>query len=121
MEMAWIPYTLAAVTGIAAYFGLIYTARNHRAENAEQLSDSPFGYRVQIPFYLFFIAASTWSDLYRTLGSLMLAGYLIMLVIAAAAYFVYRRSFRLKKGDLISLAASFAGGIALSLILSILI
>ena len=121
MEMAWIPYTLAAVTGIAAYFGLIYTARNHRAENAEQLSDSPFGYCVQIPFYLFFIAASTWSDLYRTLGSLMLAGYLIMLVIAAAAYFVYRRSFRLKKGDLISLAASFAGGIALSLILSILI
>ena len=43
--------------GAAAYFGLFFTAKRHKAENAEQLSSSAFGYKVLIPYCVALIAA----------------------------------------------------------------
>lgn len=117
MGMAWIPYTIVAVEGAAAYFGLLYTAGAHRAESAEQVSDSPFGYSVQIPFYLFWITASTRPDSSLFSGNLLFVKFLLIVVVAAAAYFVYRRSFRLKKIDCINLAAYFVAGLGVMAIM----
>ena len=48
---------VAGVEGAAAYFGLFWTAARHKTENIEQPSDSPFGYRLMIPLYVFCFAA----------------------------------------------------------------
>lgn len=106
---AWIAYTLSAFLGCASWFGLFYTARSHRAESAEQISDSWFGYRVQIPVYLFFFTASIDASSVWDPGSLFLVA-LIYLVLGAAAYFVYRRSFRLRLREIVPLLASFLAG-----------
>lgn len=105
---AWISYGLFAAEGIAAAVGIILTAKMHRAENAGQVSDSLFGYRVYIPFCLFFITAAVPYGISTAIL------YVVFLIIAVAAYFVFRRSFRLKKEDLIVLFCSWAAGAAVS-------
>lgn len=117
MEYAWIPLTIAAVEGVAAYFGLFFTARAHRAEDAEQVSSSFFGYRTFIPYYLLFTAAICVPSLNIPSGSDALIYYLAILVLGAVAYFIYRRSFRLSKQDCFWLFGSFFAGIAIALLL----
>lgn len=83
-------------------------------ENAEQLSSSAFGYKVLIPYCVALMAAQ--SDVrYGSLG-LPLVNFAMILIAGLIFYFIYRRSFRLKKSDLISLGASFAGGLVLNLL-----
>ncbi len=114
---AWIPLTLTAIEGIAAWFGLFYTAKSHRAESAGQISDSWFGLKFMIPYYLFFAAACTPAkNVYNLEWQIPFVEYTLMIVLAVIAYFVYRRSFRLKRFDLYSLGASFSGGLILMLI-----
>ena len=105
----WITCVLAAIEGCAAYFGLFYTAKSHRAESAGQISNSPFGYKVLLPWYLFFGIALTAAPI---------AEYLFMLILAFVGYFVYRRSFRLKLYDIIGIGGAFAGSLLLALICS---
>ncbi len=117
MTYAWIPLTIAAVEGVAAYFGLFFTARTHRAEDAEQVSSSPFGYRTLIPYYLLFTAAICVPSVNIPAGSDALIYYLAILVLGAVAYFIYRRSFRLSKRDCFWLFGSFFAGIAVMILL----
>ena len=103
---------IAAAEGIGAYTGLFLTAKQAKAENAEQLSESILGYKTLIPLYIFFLAASTSpgsGELFYIFCTLILVGGFV-------AYIVYRRSFRLKKRDIIALFIVFAAGIAFAFI-----
>ena len=114
----WIACVLAAIEGCAAYFGLFYTARSHRAESAGQISDSPFGYKVLLPWYLFFGIATASVEGGIALTAAPIAEYLFLLILAFVGYFVYRRSFRLKLSDIIGIGGAFAGSLLLALICS---
>lgn len=114
----WIACVLAAIEGCAAYFGLFYTARSHRAESAGQISNSPFGYKVLLPWYLFFGIATASVEGGIAMTAAPIAEYLFMLILAFVGYFVYRRSFRLKLYDIISIGGAFAGSLLLALICS---
>ena len=111
---AWFIFGLGAAAGAAAYFGLFFTAKRHKAENAEQLSSSAFGYKVLIPYCVALITAQM-DVRYGSFG-MPLASFAMVLIAGLILFFVYRRSFRLKKSDLISLGGSFAGGLVISLL-----
>lgn len=114
----WLGCVLAAIEGCAAYFGLFYTARSHRAESAGQISVSPFGYKVLLPWYLFFGIATASVQGGIALTAAPIAEYLFLLILALVGYFVYRRSFRLKLSDIIGIGGAFAGSLLLALICS---
>ncbi len=116
LPLAWtIPLTV--LEGAGAYAGLFLTARRHRAENGGQLSSSLWCYRVLVPLYVFILASSLSAD---ALGSQLacIAGA-FLLVGGFICFVVYRRSFRLKTSDIITLAVSFAAGILVSVLFGI--
>lgn len=109
-------FPLWAALGAAALFGLFYTAKGHPAENAGQISDTWFGYRTIIPVYLF----CTMSWAFASSASVSAAAEVAALVLVAAAglvaYFAYRRSFRLRLCDVLSLVLSLGAGTLVSAI-----
>lgn len=109
---------LCAAEGAAAYFGLIFTADKHKAENAGQISDSLFGYKTLIPWFVFFsvLTMSTPASLLFGSAAFSLINLVVILIGGLIGYFIYRRSFRIKKCDLISLGISFLAGIAFMLL-----
>ena len=105
---------VAGVEGAAAYFGLFWTAARHKTETIEQPSDSPFGYRLMIPLYVFcFAAVFSANGLTNAFDLITMP---IIFACGLAAYFFYRRSFRLRLSDWLWLAGSFAAGIAIGLL-----
>ena len=105
---------VAGVEGAAAYFGLFWTAARHKTETIEQPSDSPFGYRLMIPLYVFcFAAVFSANGLANAFDLITMP---IIFTCGLAAYFFYRRSFRLRLSDWLWLAGSFAAGIAIGLL-----
>ena len=105
-------FPVAAATGLASYAGLfLYTGRD-KAENAGQISDSPWGYKTLLPLYVFFFAACNSPDN----GSLFWVLSALILVLGFALYVLYRRSFRLQKQDILLLLLAFAAGVALACI-----
>lgn len=110
----WFTFVLWGIAGAAAYFGLFFTAKHHKAENAEQLSSSAFGYKFLIPYCVVLTAAlpRIRFDSFQ----MPLLFFAMILIAGLILFFVYRRSFRLKKSDLLSLGGSFAGGLVLSLL-----
>ena len=87
-------------------------ADRDRAENAGQISSYWLGYRVLIPAYIVLLLGCV-AELMN--GEIVM--YVLVVLIGAALYFAYRRSFRLKVADLICLVSSIAAGIALAAIL----
>lgn len=86
--------------GIAAFFGFVHHVKSYRAEKAGGISDSFFGYRVLIPLYgciLILMNGSGIDLLFLT----------FVLVAMAVAYFVYRRSFRIKYADIACIVFAF--------------
>ena len=105
---------VAGVEGAAAYFGLFWTAARHKTETIEQPSDSPVGYRLMIPLYVFcFAAVFSANGLANAFDLITMP---IIFACGLAAYFFYRRSFRLRLSDWLWLAGSFAAGIAIGLL-----
>ncbi|MBQ8320682.1 MAG: hypothetical protein IJX81_07390 [Clostridia bacterium] len=78
--------------------------KKEKAENAEQISSSLWGYRTLIPAYLTLCVALTGNDPLLNI---------VLLAAGFVGYVVYRRSVRLKVADWISLAASFLAGLLL--------
>ena len=116
LPLAWtIP--LAALEGAGAYAGLFLTARRHRAENGGQLSSSLWCYRVLVPLYVFILASSLSADAIGTQLACIAGAFL--LVGGFICFVVYRRSFKLKTSDIITLAVSFAAGILVSVLFGI--
>lgn len=103
-------FPVAAATGIASYAGLFLYARRDRAESAGQISDSPWGYKSLLPLYIFFFTACNSPENERTFWILSA----LILVLGYMLYAVYRRSFRLKKQDILLLILAFAAGVALA-------
>lgn len=91
---------LWCILGIAAFFGFVYHVKNYRAEKAGGVSDSFFGYRVLIPLYGCILIAMNGSDI-----DLLFLTFVI--VAMAVAYFVYRRSFRIKYADIACMVFAF--------------
>lgn len=117
-------YSLWGVIGAASYFGLFFTAKKHPAENAGQISSSLFGYRTVIPAYLFFGAACSLGadngSLFGTDASVLVV-LALLLAAGLAAYFVYRRTFRIKLADILSLAGSLLCGTLVALVTALCI
>ena len=102
---------VGAVESVAAYVALFLRAERDRAENVGQISSSPMGYKVLIPVY---------GALMGAMGRLMYVdGVFVLLLLALTLigelvlYFAYRRSFRLKRADIISVAVSLVIAVAL--------
>lgn len=92
------------IIAIAALAGYIYFFSKKKSEKAGGISDSPFGYKTLIPFFLCFLTMS-WGQ-YDSVTSIVM-----LLCSAFVAYFVFRRSFKLKKWDIISIAVALAIGL----------
>ena len=86
--------------GIAAFFGFVHHVKSYRAEKAGGISDSFFGYRVLIPLYGCILIA---------MNGLNIDGVFLTFVLVAmvVAYFVYRRSFRIKYADIACVVFAF--------------
>lgn len=116
LPLAWtIPLTV--LEGAGAYAGLFLTARAHKAENGGQLSSSLWCYRVLVPVYVFILASSLSVDALGTQLACIAGAFL--LVGGFICFVVYRRSFRLKTSDIITLAAAFGAGILVSVLFGI--
>ena len=107
-------YALGAVYAAAAYCGLFFTARRHRAEDVAQVSDSWFGYRVLIPAFMALLLALDYPaddpiGIYAT-------AYAVTLAVGTIAYFVYRRSFRIKLADILCIVGALALGTGIGLL-----
>ncbi|MCL2796632.1 MAG: hypothetical protein FWD58_01060 [Firmicutes bacterium] len=111
INLEWLYYLFAALTGIAAWAGLFLTARKEKAENAERVSDTWFGYRIMLPTYL----ALGLALLVPIGGSTAMIFIVIVVAMSAALYIIYRRSVKLKLEDIISLV----GAVLLGLLLAI--
>ena len=81
--------------GLLSSVGFVWSFSKRRTEKVGDISDSWFGYRVLIPIYLYECLLASGMGSY--------AG-IYFYIAAVVAYFLYRRSFRLKKSDILVLA-----------------
>lgn len=85
--------------GIAAAIGYVFRFAKKGAEKAGEISTSWLGYRILIPIYGYCLILLTASDSGPSTMSLLTFALMII------GYVIYRRSFRLKKSDIIVTAA----------------
>lgn len=85
-----------ALAGVCALFGTIFVFERKKVEKIGEVSDSIFGYKLNIPLFLVCLAGM-FNDITATVW---------LTVCAVIGYFVYRRSFKLKKSDVISIVAA---------------
>ena len=78
-------FIVPIVTGAIAYFLLFFNLRFDKAENAEQISNSWFGYKILIPTYVVACIAVIETDLLLT-TMVGIAGFIGLLI--------YQRKFR---------------------------
>ncbi len=110
-------FLIALIVGVVeaagAYAGLFLRADRDRAENADQPSSSWMGYRVLIPAYVM-LGLNALGDFFGETEPVAAALICILVLVAGLiGYFAYRRSFRLKWYDLVSLAVAFGIGAGL--------
>jgi hypothetical protein len=88
---ATIGVTFWCVIGVVCLILLCFTFRKQRVEKVEDISNSPIGYKFLIPFYI--ICLILWITEFAFVACALIA----MLV----AYIIYRRTFKIKKWDII--------------------
>lgn len=101
-------FIVPILLGAIAYGLLFFTLRYQKAENAEQISNSPFGYTALIPIYTAFMVALNGAHLLMTLFCFIGA------VIATAWY---RRKFKFTWKDWAMLGVATVLGLLLRLLL----
>lgn len=95
---------LFLIFGIASVFILVYTSKKEKSEDSMDLSSSWFSYKVFIPILITaFIGISSEISL---VVFLMLLGYI--------GYVIYRRSFKIKWYDWVSIGASVSTGLIIN-------
>lgn len=104
---AWM-FVVPPVFGVAAYALLFYLLRFEKGENAEQISDTWFGYKLLIPLYTALIMGT------NTYGALL--DYILIIVAAIVVTIVYRNKF----GFSWKYWVMIAGGIILGMFLGLL-
>lgn len=110
---------LGVLEGAAAYLALFLLADKDKSENVGQISSSRMGYKVLLPaleagvIALIIVSVGWgWFD-WNTVF------YLVLVALCALAfYFAYRRSFRLKLSDILSVILALVAGVLLELLLS---
>ena len=110
---------LGVLEGVAAYLALFLLADKDKSENVGQISSSRMGYKVLLPaleagvIALIIVSVGWgWFD-WNT------AFYLVLVALCALAfYFAYRRSFRLKLSDILSVILALVAGVLLALLVS---
>ena len=100
-------FGLTAAAGVICYALLFYLIRFEKGENAEQNSDSWFGYKVLIPMYIALCFGAGAAE--------EVLGVVLILVGAVVATIVYKRKFKLKVLDWLPLAIGLAAGIVLAI------
>lgn len=93
------------VIGIICLVLLYFTFKKQRVEKVEDISTSPIGYKFLIPFYVISIILWEYDPL------VVAVGVIAMLV----AYIVYRRTFRIKKWDIIMIGITILIGIGVGI------
>ena len=92
-------FSVWGAVGIAAAIGYVLRFVKKGAEKAGEISTSWLGYRILIPIYGYCLILLTASDSGPSTISLLTFALMII------GYVIYRRSFRLKKSDIIVTAA----------------
>lgn len=92
------------ITGVLGYVLLFRSLRKEKAENAEQISDTPYGYKMLIPTYAAFILGESLS---------MISFVLIAEIVATV---VYQRKFKFGKKEWLRIGIGLALGVFLNLI-----
>ena len=105
------PVVFLSVVGTLSYLVMFLTIRREKAESIGDISTGAFSYPVLIPIFLFLFTLSLTIEQW-TYNSY----FLVMPPIGAIlGYFLYRRSFRLSKWDMITVAIVFVAAILLGL------
>ncbi len=99
-------YTLTGVTAVFATVWLFVSEKYTQSENAGQISDSPFGYKVMIP--LFTVLALSFCDLSRPENYIMVVMIIVGSLIANA---LYRRTLKLGLRQTLIFIGSVIAGI----------
>lgn len=112
-EYWWVGIIVLTVLGILAWVGLILLSKKEKAENVDQVSNSWFGYKTLIPYFIAVglgaSGATIWHNDFTT--ALILGS--IIVVSAFAFYILYRRTIKLKLQDILSMVGAFTIGIPL--------
>lgn len=88
------------VIGIAAAVGYVVTFINKGAETAGEISSSWFGYKMLIPIYGYCFLC-LFGDAYTDLALIPILIYVVLMV---TGYIIYRRGFKFKLTDILSIA-----------------
>ena len=102
-------FILTALLSAGATAGLFLLEKRAKAENAGQISESWFGYKVMLPLYSSCLAFASCSEL-------MAASLLFIVMIAVGSFAVtvlYRRTIKIGAKQTLIYCVSLAAGIAL--------
>lgn len=99
------------ILGIVAFVLLIVNLKNDKSENSMDISNSWFSYKVMIPTFISTLAIMSCSSG----DSLILL--LIIAIFGYIGYAIYRRSFKIKLYDIVTMSSSLIGGIIVGAIL----
>ena len=102
----WFGLTFAA--GVVCYVVLFLLMRFEKGENAEQNSNSWFGYKVLIPVYIALCFGAGAAE--------EIIGFVFVLIGGVVATIVYKRKFKLKLLEWLPLLVGLAAGIVLAAI-----
>ncbi len=95
----WIVYIFWAVCAIASAIGFVYWFATYRAEKAGDISNSVFAYKFSIPAVVL--------SIFVMLGFEVGATYAFVYIAMVVAYFIYRRSFKLRAVDYLVISYPF--------------
>jgi len=88
-------FAVWAALGLAAAFGFFFRFKRKSAHLAGEVSNSVFGYKLLIPLYGYSLLLM-YSDI-----EIM---SIVVFALVLTGYFLYRRSFKIKKSDIIVIA-----------------
>lgn len=106
----WFNYIFPLILGVIGYLGLYFSFKYDKAERAEQITDSYFGYRIMIPLYYILIFFSIIKNTTFILLVILIIAYLVGEVI-------HYRKFKFPKKVYITMAICITAPFVLYLIM----
>ena len=94
-----------SILGICSFILLLFLSDKEKAENSMDISTSWFSYKTIIPIYIVYLTTDIANEFI----------YIILVVILSyIAYAIYRRSFKIKVKDIITMISCIVFGIIIS-------
>lgn len=109
-------FLLPTLYGLIGYFFLFFNLRFDKGENAEQVSDSWFGYRVLIPIY-----TACCLGLCGGIDEFLLFAFFFVVITVSAfvVTMIYRRKFLFPVKNLIIIGVGLGVGLVLAIVIAI--